>query len=214
MAQFEAWTPELEVALAAPFPPEAHKTKKLGGNEITFVSVWDYVNRLNELVGVNGWGLDVDTFDAGGKLIAACRLTILGVTKTNLGDEKEEKDDFGTAATNSWAQGFKRACSLFGLGLYLYDKKGREAATKPKPAPKAKAAPKKTTRSKDPEFPSGDFKGKKLSEVPLAYLFVKEVDFEKVARDGTEKAIWWHEAVKAEIARRKAGGEVKANADA
>ena len=205
MAQYEKWCDELEAALAEPFPPASHKVIKKGGAEITFVSVWDYVERLNELVGVNGWELSVSTMDAGGKLIAACSLTVLGVTKTNLGDEKEEKDDFGTAATNSWAQGLKRTCALFGMGLYLYDKTARDKATKPQ----KKAPPKKASKQDkdDPEFPSGDFAGKRLSQVPMAYLMVKETEFEKTARGGSDKAMWWYEAVKAEIARRKAAKE-------
>jgi len=108
--------------LAEPFPEACHKTYKgPGGANITYVGVWDYVQRLNQLVGPQGWGSDTRLDTAGGKLIATVSLTILGVTKTNVGDEEEGKEGYGTAATNSHAQAFKRAAAGFGLCLYLYE---------------------------------------------------------------------------------------------
>lgn len=126
--QYTEWTPELADALAEPFAPAAHKTKTLKGSSITFVSVHEYMTRLNSTVGPQGWRSAVRLEDHGGKLVAVVSLTILGVTKENVGDEDEDKDSFGTAATNAFAQAFKRACAGFGLGAYLYDERKREAA--------------------------------------------------------------------------------------
>jgi len=177
MARYNEWGDELEAALAEPFPAAAHKTLKKGGAEITFVSVWDYVRRLNELVGVNGWHNVVRVSEAGGKLIMTCELTVLNVTKCNAGDEKEEKDDFGTASTNSWAQAFKRTCSLFGLGLYLYEKGGGAKS-------RSTSTPRKTNGQPSPEatplpldgsfiIPKGDYKDRRIDDpdIPLSYLF-------------------------------------------
>jgi hypothetical protein len=139
MAKYTEWNEELETALAEPFPPELHKTKDRFG---TFVSVRHYVERLNELVGVHGWSMDAPVhYRSGNKLGLAVGVTILGVTKWNVGDEmedhgepieythertgevKEKVVDFGSSSTNSWAQAFKRCCAYgFSMGLYLYDK--------------------------------------------------------------------------------------------
>jgi hypothetical protein len=134
-----SWTPELVAALAEPFPRELHTNKH---NRGTFVSVRHYVARLNELVGPQGWSMDAPVaFHAGNKLCLGVGVTILGVTKWNVGDEQEDHGDpieytdpnsgevkekvvdFGSSSTNSWAQAFKRCLAYgFGLGLYLYDK--------------------------------------------------------------------------------------------
>jgi hypothetical protein len=139
MARYTEWCEELEAALAEPFAAELHKTKDRFG---TFVSVRHYVERLNELVGVHGWSMDAPVqYRSGNKLGLAVGVTILGVTKWNVGDEmedhgepieytdertgevKEKVVDFGSSSTNSWAQAFKRCCAYgFSMGLYLYDK--------------------------------------------------------------------------------------------
>jgi hypothetical protein len=53
-----------------------------------------------------------------GKVFIKCRLTVAGVTRTDVG-ECELNDD--NAFTSAKAQAFKRACAAFGLGRYLYD---------------------------------------------------------------------------------------------
>ncbi len=125
MSQYTEWTPELEAFLAAPFPDSCHKQLKKGGAKITFVSWTDYVLRLNDLVGVDGWALDVNLNEIGGRLVCTAKLTILNVCKSNVGDEEEDKAGYGTASTNAFSQAIRRACALFGLGMYLYyDKDG------------------------------------------------------------------------------------------
>src|SRR5687768_794575 len=130
------WSPELVAALAAHFAASEHKQKKQGGQQITFVDVHCYKDRLNATVGPQGWSCAVRFLTVGGKLIAVTAVTILGVTKENVGDEVEvpERNErgnekiMGSPATNSYAQAFKRTCSDFGLGAYLYDPEDREAA--------------------------------------------------------------------------------------
>lgn len=53
-----------------------------------------------------------------GKVAVTCFLTILGVTRCGMG-ECDLADD--NAVTSAESQAFKRACSRFGLGRYLYD---------------------------------------------------------------------------------------------
>lgn len=135
---FTEWCPELERALAEPFPRELHKNI---GTKGTHVPVHHYVARLNSLVGVHGWSMPQPAaFHAGNKLTLTIGVTILGVTKWNVGDEMEDHGepieyvddngqtrekvvDFGTAGTNAFAQGFKRCLAYgFRMGLYLYNK--------------------------------------------------------------------------------------------
>ena len=57
------------------------------------------------------------------KIVVTSKVTIYGLgTHTGLGEEWAENDNAGTAAE---AQAFKRACSCFGLGRYLYDLEGQ-----------------------------------------------------------------------------------------
>lgn len=134
---YEEWRESLTLALAEPFAPEDHKTKRQGGSDITFVDVHRYKERLTSLVGPHGWSATVRFDVVGGKLIATVALTVLGVTKENVGDEVEvpelnergNEKIIGSPATNSYSQAFKRACADFGLGAYLYDEAKRNAAT-------------------------------------------------------------------------------------
>jgi hypothetical protein len=54
----------------------------------------------------------------GQKLVVYVTVIVCGVTHTDVGEAAAGGEN---AATESWAQGFKRACSQFGLGRYLYD---------------------------------------------------------------------------------------------
>jgi hypothetical protein len=57
------------------------------------------------------------------KIVVTCKLTIHGFgAHTGLGEEWADNENAGTAAE---AQAFKRACSCFGLGRYLYDLEGQ-----------------------------------------------------------------------------------------
>lgn len=74
-----------------------------------------YQNRLDEVCGLD-WTVSYTPW--GSRII--CHLTISGITRSSTGeaDSREEKSEIaGTAAE---AQAFKRACSSFGLGRYLY----------------------------------------------------------------------------------------------
>jgi hypothetical protein len=173
-ALFTEWCPELERALAEPFPVELHMQK---GGKGTFVSVHHYVARLNRLVGVHGWTMEPpQTFHAGNKLGMAVGVTILGVTKWNVGDEMEDHGepdddgkvrDFGSSCTNSWAQAAKRCLAYgFRMGLYLYDKdwttrylrkarngNGNSQQSEPQRAPAQQRAPDQQDNGADSDVP-------------------------------------------------------------
>ena len=88
------------------------KTKALA---MPYADLRAYQDRLDQVCGLR-WSV---TFTPWGDRIIA-HLTIHGVTRSSTGepDSQAERNEFaGTAAE---AQAFKRACSSFGLGRYLY----------------------------------------------------------------------------------------------
>ena len=109
-------------ALAAPFPTElvelkpgattADKTRALA---LAYVDSRGYQDRLDAVVGPDNWQV---AYRQLGDNALVCRLQILGITREEIGECADPRD------ANRWtvasAQAFKRACSAFGLGRYLY----------------------------------------------------------------------------------------------
>lgn len=79
-----------------------------------FVDSRAYQTRLDRVVGPEGWSVEYRPLSDRAVL---CRLTILGVTREDVGECNANDEN---AATSAVAQSFKRACSAFGLGRYLY----------------------------------------------------------------------------------------------
>jgi hypothetical protein len=94
-----------------------------------------YTDRLNEVFGEWGWTRDYDVqvvqnFERRlpadrnksavcAKMVVVSKVTILGLgSHTGVGEEWADDEN---AATRAEAQAFKRACSCFGLGRYLYN---------------------------------------------------------------------------------------------
>ncbi len=88
------------------------KTRALA---LPYVDSRIYQKRLDYLAGVEGWSA---RFEPWGPTRLICRLTILGVMKEATGEGDANDPNCGTIAE---AQAFKRACSAFGCGRYLYD---------------------------------------------------------------------------------------------
>jgi hypothetical protein len=82
-----------------------------------FVDSRAYQTRLDRVVGPEGWSVEYRPLSDRAVL---CRLTILGVTREDVGECNQADEN---AATSAVAQSFKRACSAFGLGRYLYNLK-------------------------------------------------------------------------------------------
>ncbi len=102
------------------------------GAVIPFANPRAYTDRLNEIFSPNGWtrtyhvstlsGLSRmrrDKIIQTGKVLVTCALSIhkLG-THTGSGEDWADEQN---AMTSAEAQAFKRACSCFGLGRYLYN---------------------------------------------------------------------------------------------
>ena len=142
---------ELVAALEEPFDPAEIKwrvtnTSQVGsrngprfrGQMLAYADPRAYTDRLNDLFSPSGWTRDytvqlVQNFERKergsaertitAKIVVTCKVTIYGfATHTGLDEEWADNDNAGTAAE---AQAFKRACSCFGLGRYLYDLDGQ-----------------------------------------------------------------------------------------
>jgi len=102
---------------------------QLRGLVIPYADQRAYTDRLNQLVTPAGWSrkYTVHTsanFQRGkddktvAKVFVTCELIIFGLgTHSATGEEWADDDNAGTSAE---AQAFKRSCSCFGLGRYLY----------------------------------------------------------------------------------------------
>jgi hypothetical protein len=120
-------THEILEKLSVPFQPEAVFWKpgattkdKTRAMALAYVDPRCYLDRLNEVLG-GEWSDHYEVQNDG--QIVVCHLTILGVTRCDVGeDDSTGDDDRGpkNKATTSAAQAFKRACVKFGLGAYLY----------------------------------------------------------------------------------------------
>ena len=109
--------------LAEPFPKDAvywragalTKDKKRA-QALPYAEPRVYEDRLNKLC-AGEWEV---RFSPWGENRIICELTVHGVTRSSTGEFEDNKAAFaqGTVAE---AQAFKRACSKFGLGRYLYD---------------------------------------------------------------------------------------------
>ena len=125
--------------LADPFDPSeikwrvTHTTQDGSrGALIPFADPRAYTDRLNQTVTPRGWtrSYDVSTVSAvsrvkrdkviqTGKVLVTCTLTIPGLgCHTGSGEAWADEQN---AMTGSEAQAFKRACTCFGLGRYLYN---------------------------------------------------------------------------------------------
>jgi hypothetical protein len=94
--------------------PQATTKDKTRALAVAYVDVRAYVDRLNEVAGAD-WSDDYEVLDGGS--VVLCRLTVGGVTRSDIG-EADHTDQ--NTATSAIAQAFKRACVKFGLGAYLY----------------------------------------------------------------------------------------------
>jgi hypothetical protein len=139
---------EIHRQLAEPFDPgeikwrvtatSTQQTKhglQKRGQVVAYADQRAYSDRLNEVFGEWGWTRNYDVqvaqnFErrapgdktqkaASAKVVVVAKVTVHGLgSHTGVGEEWADNDNAATAAE---AQAFKRACSVFGLGRYLYD---------------------------------------------------------------------------------------------
>lgn len=111
--------------LSAPFPPSAihWRAQSLTKNKdkalaLAYLNARDVMDRLDEVVGPQGW---TDTYEETPKGRLICRLSIL----TPDGDWVMKSDGAGDTAVEgekgAISDAFKRAAVKWGIGRYLYD---------------------------------------------------------------------------------------------
>jgi hypothetical protein len=81
---------------------------------VPYIDARHYQQRLDQVA--PGWQTEYEFIKPDGSLVV-CRLTVMGVTREEVG-ESDPSDD--NTATSAVAQSFKRACTAFGVGRYLY----------------------------------------------------------------------------------------------
>lgn len=129
---------ELVEALEVPFDPSqiewrvtntTRSQQPVRGQVIPYANQRAYTDRLNALLTPAGWTRRYTIHTSANferskdqktvaKVLVTCELTIFGLgSHSATGEEWADDDNAGTSAE---AQAFKRACSCFGLGRYLY----------------------------------------------------------------------------------------------
>ena len=129
---------QLVAALEVPFDPSqidwriTNTNKNSGhrrGQVVPYADQRAYTDRLNLLVTPAGWTRKYAIHTSANfqrdkdqrvvaKVLVACELTIFGLGSHSATGEEWADDD--NAVTSAEAQAFKRACTCFGLGRYLY----------------------------------------------------------------------------------------------
>lgn len=112
-------------ALSRPLPASVLKTKRLGGQEISYIS-WHSAAKILDKYAI-GWAWEVRSLTVAGELLVLVgRLTIPTadgpVYREATGTELLATTSYGDAASNAESSSFRRAAAKFGLGLYLYSK--------------------------------------------------------------------------------------------
>jgi hypothetical protein len=120
---------ELFAALEVPFEPAeirwrvtntSKSGKGLRGQVMPYADQRAYIDRLNDLVGPNGWTRKYDIHTSAqferskdqkttAKVIVGCEVTVIGVASHAATGEEWADDD--NAATSAEAQAFKRSCA-------------------------------------------------------------------------------------------------------
>ncbi|RME59134.1 MAG: hypothetical protein D6790_11035, partial [Caldilineae bacterium] len=131
-----AWSKQVAEALLAPFPVEmvgwkAQATTKDGSRAmaVAYIDSRAVQDRLDAVVGPENWS---DSYRVLGEqhsagvleIVVECRLTVLGVTKSDVGAGEDHKSAYSDA--------FKRAAVKMGVGRYLYALPKRWVAYDPK----------------------------------------------------------------------------------
>lgn len=113
---------DLIAQLSEPFPTDQIKWRAGATNHdktkaiaLPYAEARAYEDRLNTTC-PGHWHVD---FQPWGDNRIICRLTIHNLTRSSTGEAGDANPDI--AGTSAEAQAFKRACSKYGLGRYLYD---------------------------------------------------------------------------------------------
>jgi len=116
---------EIIAELSRPVAARHLKTRRQGGNEITYIE-WHTAVKYLDLF-APGWSYAVKSVSQVGALvvvIASISIPCLEgvVTREATGCEDSDSKGYGDPCSNAEAMALKRAASKFGLGISLYQK--------------------------------------------------------------------------------------------
>ena len=124
---------DIAAQLAAPFDerdlkffPIATSKDRKQGKVGSYADARTYMDRLDAVLGIHGWGTKYTVLDAEAKAVE-CRLTIStddgATTRCDVGypNEARDADDAGREPLKAaYSDALKRACVQFGVGRFLY----------------------------------------------------------------------------------------------
>ena len=118
------WTVDVQNGLAAPFPedeieflPRAISQGQQGCRALALahIDARAIMRRLDAVVGPGNWSFTYDVVTPDGKKVRG-ELTVLGVTKCDAGEAKDEAEPLKSAVSDA----LKRCGVHFGIGRFLY----------------------------------------------------------------------------------------------
>lgn len=119
---------KIEAALKKPFKLSQLKWRKgfSNGKDLVYVDARDVMNRLDEVLGVDGWQTEYEYI--GDRMI--CKLSVLTnnmwITKADGADDTSIEGAKGGISSS-----LKRAAVSFGIGRYLYNPKAFNSKKEP-----------------------------------------------------------------------------------
>jgi len=121
------WNDDFRKALKRPFQARAVKWKaqatskdKTQALAVAFIDARNVMERLDRTVGPGEWSDAYEIIAASpDEFVVECRLTVLGVTKADVGDSSASGGG-SNLAKSAYSDALKRAAVKFGIGRYLY----------------------------------------------------------------------------------------------
>lgn len=122
--------------LNEPFSPDVERELKKGGTYLTYIPVSEVINRLNKVLGYDGWSYEIvkcerDAIDPE-FIVAHVRMTVypqldrfVSVVRDGFGGQKIKRTkngdivDLGDEFKGAVSDALKKAAQSFGVGLYL-----------------------------------------------------------------------------------------------
>lgn len=119
-----------------PFPKEVERQLKKGGATLTYIPVSEVINRLNKVLGFDGWSYEIvkcerDSLDPD-FIVAHVRMTVfpdgekfVSASKDGFGGQKIKRTkagdivDLGDEFKGAVSDALKKAAQALGVGLYL-----------------------------------------------------------------------------------------------
>jgi hypothetical protein len=127
---------KMQSEFSEPFPKEVERQLKKGGATLTYIPVSEVINRLNKVLGFDGWSYEIvkcerDSLDPD-FIVAHVRMTVYpdgekfaNVSKDGIGGQKIKRTkagdivDLGDEFKGAVSDALKKAAQALGIGLYL-----------------------------------------------------------------------------------------------